>query len=219
MTSLRILSANVANGLASPNALAALVRDSGADVVGLTELCQAQADALAALGDTYPYQALHGLGIPGKGLLSRWNMHEMMLMEWHPGRPDLQASLVLDNSPPIRIIVAHLPPQLTAHRAAQFESLVSAATTGTPTVMLGDFNMNALYRGYRRLAAAGLTDAFSEAGKGRGYTYPCRRGKLRLTPVVRIDFIWHTAHLKTSRAWIGSDYGSDHLPLFAELEG
>jgi vancomycin resistance protein VanJ len=218
MMRFRVLSANVANGLAKPERLASMIRDSGADLVGLTELSREQAEVLSHLADIYPYRALHGLGIPGKGILSHFPMHETTLTEWHPGRPDLQASVLLGKDAPLRLIVAHLPPRLTALRRAQFEAMVKAATEGIPTVLLGDFNMNGLYREYRRLAAAGLTDAFSAAGTGRGYTFPYRRGRIRLRPLVRIDFIWHTVHLKTTRAWVGSDYGSDHLPIYAELE-
>jgi endonuclease/exonuclease/phosphatase family metal-dependent hydrolase len=44
---LRILSANLRNGGADPEAFADLVRETGAEVVAVQELAPAQADALA----------------------------------------------------------------------------------------------------------------------------------------------------------------------------
>ena len=84
---------------------------------------------------------------------------------------------------------------------------------------MGDFNMVQVQAEYRRYLAAGMIDAFREAGTGRGLTYPVRRAGFRLRPLIRIDFIWHTRHLFAKRAWLGIDYGSDHLPIFAEITG
>jgi endonuclease/exonuclease/phosphatase (EEP) superfamily protein YafD len=215
---IRVISANVGNGLAKPEQLISLIRESQADIVGLMELSLEQAEGLASLSDVYPFQDLYGLGIPGKGILARLPLLETRLMQWHPSRPDLQADAFVGEAQSIHIIVAHLPPQLTVRRVLQLNALIRTATNGKPTVMMGDFNMNMLYQGYRRLAAAGLIDAFAAAGVGAGRTYPRRRGQILLKPVVRIDFIWHTSHFRTLRSWVGTDFGSDHLPIIAELE-
>jgi len=81
---------------------------------------------------------------------------------------------------------------------------------GTPLVMGGDFNMPpddstmaALRSSYRF--------AFEEAGWGYGYTRPTR------APFFRIDHIATSPDWDITRSWVGPDFGSDHLPLVAEV--
>lgn len=216
----RVLFFNVGNGLLRPERLREALELSQADLIGLAELTSAQADSMSRLKDRYPYQYLYGAGIPGKGILSRSPLRDVELLEFQPARPDLRAYTMLDTEEgmqELQIVVAHPPPQRTHLRNEQLKALLALAMNGKPTLLMGDFNMvqsQAVYRSYR---AAGLLDAFREAGTGRGFTFPTRRGGFRLRPVVRIDFIWHTKHLRTRRAWVGADYGSDHLPIFAEL--
>ena len=84
---------HVGKGLAQPGRLADLLRQAGADLVGLQEVAPAQADVLRAeLSDVYPYQVLLPTGFAGKGLLSRFPVvrHEQLTL--YPDRPEeLQA--------------------------------------------------------------------------------------------------------------------------------
>ena len=41
---------------------------------------------------------------------------------------------------------------------------------------------------------------------------------MRLPPVLRVDYIWHTAELTTLAAWVGGNAGSDHLPVLARMK-
>lgn len=226
---------NVANGLASPDALIALVRRSGADIVGLQELASSQASALERrLKDLYPYQVLHPLGIPGKGLLSRLPIEDAHLLYLNPGRPDLQATVAVGGNL-LTVIVAHPPPprirgvtlvvEEATHR--QIDGLIEAATSGRPTVMLGDFNVVDWHANYRRIVRAGLIDAFESVGRGTGETLPKRMarwatsghpfGKIPLPPLVRVDYVWLSRHLRPLDAWVGPDGGSDHLPVLARM--
>jgi vancomycin resistance protein VanJ len=216
----RVLFFNVANGLLRPERLTHSIEQSKADLIGLAELTSKQAEAVRGLSEAYPYQYLAGSGIPGKGILSRVPLRDPELIELHPARPDLRAYITLGangEGQEVQVIVAHPPPQRTRLRNAQLRALLHLATTGERTLLMGDFNMVQAQAAYRGFAAAGLVDAFREAGAGRGFTYPVRRAGFRLRPLVRIDFIWHTRHLRAERAWVGMDYGSDHLPIFAEL--
>jgi endonuclease/exonuclease/phosphatase (EEP) superfamily protein YafD len=216
----RVLFFNVGNGVLTPERLKSAVEQSKADLIGLAELTATQADAVRSLTETYPYQFLNGAGIPGKGLLSRVPLRDPELIELHPGRPDIRAYVrpgAEPDSPEVQVIVAHPPPQPTQRRNAQLRALRQLATTGEPSLLMGDFNMVQAQAAYRRYVVAGLIDAFREAGAGRGFTYPVRRAGWRLRPLIRIDFIWHTRHLRAERAWVGADYGSDHLPIFADL--
>jgi len=216
----RVLFFNVGNGLLKPDRLKEAVERSQADLIGLAELTSIQADALRDLSELYPFQYLYGLGIPGKGLLSRWPLDSVELLELHSARPDLRANVMLpigNSSRTIQIIVAHPPPQRTRQRTEQLKAILTLATSGKPTLLMGDFNMVQAQAAYRVYRAAGLRDAYREAGTGRGLTYPVRRAGFRLWPLLRIDYIWYTQHLIAKRAWVGVDHGSDHLPLFAEM--
>jgi endonuclease/exonuclease/phosphatase family metal-dependent hydrolase len=65
-----------------------------------------------------------------------------------------------------------------------------------------------------------MTDSFKEAGTGFAGSWPVStaRGLPRfLPPLVRIDYIWHSAGLRALDAHIGPAIGSDHLPVRATL--
>jgi endonuclease/exonuclease/phosphatase family metal-dependent hydrolase len=219
------MSFNVGNGLAEPPRLARSVQESLADLVGLVEVTVEQAKALSdGAGERFPYYHHHGDGIPGKALLSRYPIIQANPLELHPGRPDLFAEVEIGGSS-LRVLVAHPePPRLhrtgyhfTRATRTQFDRLLEIATAGGPTVVLGDFNMLDSHEHHARLVAAGFSDAFRDVGGGSGFTYPRRHRRLPLVPVFRLDYVWHSRHLRATRAWVGADAGSDHLPVHAEL--
>ena len=81
-----------------------------------------------------------------------------------------------------------------------------------PVVMGGDLN-EAPEGPATRWIADRLFDAFAVAGRNGGYTFPADG------PAVRIDYLFMSAELKATRAWVGtSDRGSDHRPVLAQLE-
>ena len=224
MTTFTVMTYNVGNGLARPERLARLLRESDADLIGLQELTPDQAATLGPeLRCDYPYQSLHGAGIPGKGLLSRYPVLDATLLDLHPGRPDLRARLKV-NGERLQFLVAHPPPprlhrrgvKPTPYAQAQLGALLKLAQSGEPTVLLGDFNMRDTHTPYDDLVQAGLIDAFRAVGR-QGHTFPLRRGSLPLRPLLRLDYIWHTPHLRALDARIGPDGGSDHLPVLAKL--
>jgi vancomycin resistance protein VanJ len=212
-----------------------VLRASGADIIGVQELADAQAVAIAdLLSDDYPFQALHPGGIPGKGIISRFPLRETELLDLHPGRPDLQA-VVTAPCGAVTVIVAHPPPPRIGRNRMlhslltneQIARITAVATRGHPAVLLTDFNRVGWQAAYRQLRGAGLIDAFGAAGRGMGFTLPTRvshlayrghpLGDLPLPPLLRVDYVWHTAHFRTLASWIGGNAGSDHLPVLAEL--
>ncbi len=232
-----VMTVNTANGLARPAELVPVLAASGADVIGFQEVSPDQGEALeSALRELYPHRAIFPLGYAGKAILSKFRLLDVALLELHPGRPDLSAVLDLPvHHQSLRIMVAHPPPPRFRHGLSQDAAtrtqvarLIDLATSGGPAVLLGDFNAIALQKTYRDLAAAGLIDAFRTAGRGRGSTVPTRLahlaygdnplGNLPIRPLLRVDYIWHTAELRTIAATIGAPTGSDHLPVLATLE-
>ena len=80
-----------------------------------------------------------------------------------------------------------------------------------PSLALGDFNLpveSVVYRTYW----SDWANAFSEVGLGFGPT------KFTRWFGVRIDHILHGPQWRARRSWVGPDIGSDHRPVFAELE-
>jgi endonuclease/exonuclease/phosphatase family metal-dependent hydrolase len=232
---LTVMTYNVVAGLAAPPRLVEVLRQSGAAIIGLQELAAEQGAAIADLLDgAYPYHVLHVTGIPGKGLISRFPVRESALLENHPGRPDLQV-LVVAPGGEISVIVAHPPPpRLGRNRIRQaalghqqISGIAVEATRGQPSVLLTDFNRVGWQATYRQLRQSGLTDAFGTAGRGAGFTLPTRLshlayrghllGELPLPPLLQVDYVWHTAYLRTLASRIGGNAGSDHLPVQAEL--
>jgi vancomycin resistance protein VanJ len=233
-TDLTVLTYNTGLGLASIDRLAEALLAADADIVGLQELDASLANLGEALRSAYPYQSLHPLGIPGKGLLSRYPLHGARLLPLIPGRPDLRA-IVEAPAGPVDVFVAHPPPlrisrgrwQENAGAARQIQALAEAASAGEPAILLGDFNRLRSQQAYRRLRAAGLIDAFDAAGQGWGGTLPTRFfgwaqrghlvGAIPLPPLLRVDYVWHTRHFTTVASWTGPHAGSDHLPVIARL--
>ena len=84
-----------------------------------------------------------------------------------------------------------------------------------PTLVTGDLNAPVQSLVCRRLFAAGLRDAFSEAGSGYGYTYGAytRVG----APYVRIDHVLASRGWRVAGCWVGNTEGSDHRPVIADL--
>lgn len=80
-----------------------------------------------------------------------------------------------------------------------------------PFVVAGDFNMPTDSRIYRRDWSE-LTNAFSSAGFGFGYTHYTRHSQLR------IDHVLAGPEWKVRRCWTGPNVGSPHRPVVADLE-
>ena len=233
--SLTVMTLNVANGLASPTRLAALLRACGADVVGLQEVAASQAATIAReVGDAYPHQALYPTGFSGKGLLSRYPLADVEQLHVYPERPDLRGVVTVSGRD-VGVVVGHPPPQRLRrgrfahddHASEQIERLARLTVERAPAILLGDFNMTERHPGYARLLAFGLVDAYRAAGGGRGYTVPTRLGQserrahrlswLTLVPFLRFDYIFHTMQFQATAAWVGANCGSDHLPVLARL--
>ena len=230
-----ILTYNVGNGLANPERLAAFLRDSDADVIGLQEINAAQAEALEeiALG-AYPHRVVHGAGFDGSALLSK---HPITDLDWHDlaiGRRARRATLDI-NGAPLRMTVAHPhPPRLRRWgihfdktTRQQLDMLGQLVSADPHSVLVGDFNMTMRHPIHGEFRQFGLIDAFHTVGKGRGSTFPLRPGHMKsfdhhltwvpLPAFTRPDYIWHTTDLRTVVSWTERGVGSDRRPVFALL--
>jgi endonuclease/exonuclease/phosphatase family metal-dependent hydrolase len=233
-----VLTYNVGNGRAAPARLTAMLRASGSDIVALQELSNLQAAAIEnTLTDAFPHRAVFPGGFAGKAVLSRFPILRMEQLHLSDVRPDLLAALDVGGRE-LTVISAHPPPPLPslrgmrfdANTAAQIRSLAGASHERAPAILLGDFNLTDSLAEYAYLRSTGLQDAFGVSGKGRGYTLPRRMGPWKrnlwlngllrwipMLPVARVDYIWYTGHLESLESWVGSDAGSDHMPVLAKM--
>ncbi|MBN9507748.1 MAG: circularly permuted type 2 ATP-grasp protein [Alphaproteobacteria bacterium] len=153
-----------------------VLAEERADVIGLEELAADQAIAIERdLADLYPHQTLHPLGIPGKGVISRFPIRSAELIDLYPDRPDLLVRIEAPHGL-MRVIVAHPPPprfrrsglRFDQQTRVQIDALVELAASDGPTILMGDFNAPERHRSLRQIAGAGFIDAFKTAGEGEG---------------------------------------------------
>jgi endonuclease/exonuclease/phosphatase (EEP) superfamily protein YafD len=65
---LTVMTYNINTGNATPDRLIPVLRESGADIIGLVEIRADQQAAIEqTLADEYPYRVFYGSGIPGMG--------------------------------------------------------------------------------------------------------------------------------------------------------
>ncbi|MCE9621447.1 MAG: endonuclease/exonuclease/phosphatase family protein [Actinomycetia bacterium] len=177
----------------TPDAAAARMIASDADVLLLVEVTARLHDALvAALADggtaDYPYR----IGTTGRGSesIELWSRHPIISggLAEIGDRPAIDALLDVDGSE-VRIVGVHpYPPTFNAPGwQAQLQAIGdAAATSDTPTVLIGDFNGSRWHPSFRRLLDRGWQDAHEVLGHGWSVSWPMDEGWLP-PQFVRID--------------------------------
>lgn len=211
--------------------IAAAIRAADTDVVALQELRPEHLPALsAALAPDYPYSSTLEIDLYHTiGLLSRFPLDAVTPLTDPPFERAMLARVRVAGRP-LAVVAAHLTPtnaldrgpaqapqtiaERYARRHQQAEALVALAQRAAdPLVVLCDCNLTPTSAAYVTLQA-GLTDSFAEAGWGFGHTMLVPGLDL---PAQRLDYIWHTPGLVAFEARVGSDSGSDHLPVVVTL--
>ncbi|MAS37771.1 MAG: hypothetical protein CL610_27490 [Anaerolineaceae bacterium] len=204
-------------------------------------------DSLPHLRDIFPYQAtqIDDTRWGGNITLSRYPIVEQGYIELAASQPTYALRVVLDvEGERIAVYNVHLawpgrdrarvplPGRLQnvytqivlgfddAARNQQIAHLLSHLEQEPyPYIVAGDFNTSDQSATYRQIAAH-MTDAYLEAGQGFSGSWPvsAARGLPGIVPpLIRIDYIWHSAGLRVVDAVIGPAIGSDHLPVQAAL--
>lgn len=232
---LRVLTYNTHNEKLALEPLLDVLREADADIVALQE---AHYEAVAVFHGLllyqYPYQTEVVFGDDNHTMLmSRYPL--LSVERWPAETIQMLRAEVDVNGVTVVIYNAHpSSPGNTDYdttlRSEQIDLLLKAATKETaPLVIMGDFNMEEWSEDYTRLTAH-YSDAFRAlypADEDAGftypdYTYPQSRRNARLpafTPMLlRLDYIFHSAHFETVAAHVWPDSGgSDHRPVYAEL--
>jgi endonuclease/exonuclease/phosphatase (EEP) superfamily protein YafD len=213
------------------------LRESGADIIGLSELNRPVAAAISReLRQEYPYQILDPKdGVTGSGVISRLPFEAVSAPElrdegWISAPTVVELEFAGQRVLFVRVHSASGAPQFAA-RERQARLLASfAASEQRPLILAGDFNTTDRNESYAILTEH-LYDAWEKVGSGLGNTFP---GASRdVTPgssrpsrfgidapqwLVRIDYVFCTYHWQPVAARIGPwDGHSDHRPVVAEV--
>ena len=174
---IRILSANLWNGGADPEAFADLVLALAVDAVCMQELTPIQADAIARVmphGELHPDEHFTGMGI---ALRRPAKLHRVPLACRDVRVAMLDPSDWSELSRPLELANLHMAAPHTwtprpglAMRAQQMSDLVPwLGREGRPAqrVLVGDFNATPVWPVYRRIAAH-MHDAAVQVARRRG---------------------------------------------------
>ncbi len=223
--SFRVMTFNAGAGSGTggdPQQVLAAVQESNADVVALQEL---PGDSLQLVGGTlrgqYPYRAYTA----DVATFSAFPVTDPIELKLPEGSYTSQAMDLIVEDHVVHLTNVHLRragPRILSRRSAvvflrdyEPELLESQMTqlleeyirpVGGSQLVTGDFNQTEWSHPYERITAL--------------HTYPSdlaiSRYVFRL-PLVRIDYVFHSADLAAVATRVGPDGGSDHLPVIADL--
>ena len=207
--------------------LAAVLRDSGADLIALQEVDVGVTrshglDLPAELATRLGMHAVFSRNIDfqggeyGNAILSRWpvgswdNLHYTMLREGE--QRGLLTAHVVTPLGPVAFVATHIDYRPDdSERVANVTEIEASATRidpGITVILCGDFNDLPGSRVHRTLCNQ-FIDLWEQAGEGDGFTFPAD------LPVRRIDWILlrRGSPLRAQRADVPATEASDHRPL------
>lgn len=212
------------------------LRETGADVILLQNIPLNITDLSAiTLADFYPQRTNPAsTSAPGLLILSRHPIIETTDINAHQQRAVIDLS-----GQELAIYNLHLPaPQREesrfnftppaewmaialnydeSERNEQLQMLLEMLRAEEiPYIVGGNFNMSQHSIIYGTLALQ-MTDSFRSSNSGLGSTWPVA-SRTWPTPILRLDYIWHSRNLRARLTERGPALMSTHLPLVADLE-
>lgn len=232
--SLRVMTFNTGLDVSNPKAIETVILKEGADIVVLQEVSVLLSEKLRnGSNNYYPHQV--NTASETTVLLSRYPIidHGWFKSD-HSERATLYAKIewqgellhvfavhplpadVTFYSPdlPIPLGVSDVRPQQQIRAVKDYAQGLSG-----PVLLMGDFNMSEQAAVYQELTEL-FQDAYRQAGWGFGHTFPYRLQVEKLyigTPLLRLDYIFHSDVLQTTQAHVGCGGGSDHCYVRADL--
>jgi vancomycin resistance protein VanJ len=222
---LKVMTYNVHHRNQVSEPIIARILEEDADLVALQELTpDLSEDLVQALEGRYPYHTLKtSRSRWGQGLLSRYPLEQLAGGSSYRYQP----AIVQTPAGQITLLNIHTPSLYPFgwkedwEKQRDFVQTLAGQIAGTegPVVVVGDFNTTPQSENYA-LLRRNLRDAFLDSGWGFGFSYPATpKFGIRLpTPLVRIDYIFHSEHFGSldSRV-LGDSGGSDHRPVVSVL--
>ena len=110
-------------------------------------------------------------------------------------------------------------------RSSEIQSLLGRmqVAESSAVIVAGDFNMTDQSSDYQAMRER-ARDAFLDAGWGLGFTYPAgtthaKHWHERLSPpILRLDYVFYSGHVRAHSARVGPNGDSDHASLLVDLE-
>ena len=205
---LHVLTANMEFGGADPATIVRLVRDNDVAVLALQEFTPRAVTQLreAGLGDLLPYSSLGDeLGASGAGLYSRFPITGAGVRRNAGGMKQAYGTIK--------------PPGATAITVESVHPLApaepSAGPTGTPQILLGDFNSTLDHEPLRALINRGYRDAADADGKGLVGTWGAYSE--HPLPPVTIDHVLVDERIGVGEVSVHGLPNSDHRAVLARL--
>ncbi len=239
---IRVMSYNIhsaydTSGRFDIEAIARVIEDSGATVVGLQEVPRGRlisgiTDELTLLADRLGFEhvAFFGTTDPvwGNAILSRFpitGVERVFLPQvGTPLRRGYLGATLLVDGQSVLFISTHLQhvndpavhdddPEADLYpvHTEQIATIVEAWGGRKPAILVGDFNARPGWRQIRELQMAGWVDSWDEAGQGMGFTSNAA------DPRFRIDYIFHTPDLVAIDAGVIQSQASDHFAVVADI--
>ncbi|MCL4252879.1 MAG: endonuclease/exonuclease/phosphatase family protein [Anaerolineae bacterium] len=228
-TEITVLTYNLLARMEYPDDIRRIITEADADIVVLQELNALTAEMLQRdMRDDYRYMELHPGGIPGVGIISRYELSDCIL--WEEVFQHQRCEVIIGDETVILYNVHPMSP-LTVdgfnRRRRDLASILARISAdvdaGLTIIAAGDWNMTPLSDGYAQMREY-LNDSYADVGQGLGFTYRLHNlGRFPLlggegVPVVRIDYVFYTAPLIAQEAQVWHENGlSDHIPLWVRL--
>ena len=215
---------NVAGGQ-DLEAIASVIEDSGADIIGLQEVARTRlmdggADMPTWLAKRLEMELVFaGTEEPiwGNAILSRYPILEsgyqaLTREDSLIGRGYLWAKIDVGEDQHLLVVVTHLHHlhqrvEDDFVRLAQIPEILDYLIDKSQFVLLGDFNAEPDSPEIGLIYEAGVVDAWLEAGEGPGFTVDSNN------PAKRIDYLWHSPDLSATEIAVIQTTASDHLPV------
>ncbi|GAA1635362.1 endonuclease/exonuclease/phosphatase family protein [Kribbella alba] len=220
------------DGVLDLERIAQVIKNSGADVVGLQEVDKHWSarsnwvDQPAWLASRLQMHVAYAanLDLPpvnpdeprrqyGTAVLSRYPIKDFgnTLLPLNPGgeQRGLAVASIKVRGRELRFANTHLTSDNNAERLDQAQKVVELlGGSNQPTVLVGDLNARPEALEIKALTAI-WRDTWTEVGVGPGYTLEA------YNPMARIDYLLHTPTLRPISAEVLTTNASDHLPVTA----
>lgn len=225
------------SGKMDVGAIADVITESGATVVGLQEvaragLLNANTDLAHLLGDRLGWEHVTFFGttdpVWGNAILSRYPLGEveteLLPLVDTPYQRGYLAAPVETPEGEVLFISTHLQhindpdfhdedPEADLYPVhhEQLATVIEEWDGRQPAVLVGDLNARPGWQQVEELLAAGWVDSWAEAGSGDGFTSNAA------DPSYRIDYVFHTPDMTTTEVRLVDSQASDHLAVVADI--
>ena len=194
---------------------------TGSDVILLQEVTPEHLADIRFVGllGQYPYHVLDPRsGFHGSAILSKLPIEngESFLLAGSPmTRAEVTTSVGV-----VTVINVHTVAPINESQARRWRAQLDLLAkmndeTDGPLVMAGDYNATKDHNPMDAVLANGMRDAYSDAGRGVGATWPQWGGPV--FPVMRLDHVLVNEQVTVLTADLQPNRGSDHLRLAVDL--